>query len=270
MSLEDLVQRALTEQARDMSAVPDVEALVARGIEARRRRRLAIVASMVATVVIGAVAVGQMPWDTAEPAPVSGIPSPPTSIEATATAGPGRGTGFFGGSAPEVPVTFTMPAGWYSDGAFVSKSDADPVFGLVFMDVGNIYADGCRWEPVDPPPGPTVDDLVSAYAKLTELRVTPARDVTVDGFDGKQIQVTIPDYNENVCKEGKFGIFLITSDLAGDAAPNLWAQAAKQQNTLWILDVDGTRLVILAGDPGNMSAQDRTDLDGIVGSLQIG
>ncbi len=53
-------------------------------------------------------------------------------------------------------------------------------------------------------------------------------------------------------------------------APTLWAQAPKQQNKLWILDVDGTRLVILAGYPPNMSAQDRTDLDGILSSIQIG
>jgi hypothetical protein len=164
-----------------------------------------------------------------------------------------------------------MPAGWemFDDWA-VSKSGADPVFGLVFMDVGNIYADGCQWELVDPPPGPTVDDLISAYAKVPELRATSARDVTVDGFEGKQIQITIPDYNENECKESKFGIFLIESDFGGTAAPNLWAQAPKQQNTLWILDVYGTRLVILAGDPGNMSARDQTDLEGILSSIQIG
>jgi hypothetical protein len=208
--------------------------------------------------------------DTSEPT-VSTPASHPTSNEATATVGPGRGTGAFVGSASEVPVTFTMPAGWEMfDNWAVSKSGADPVFGLVFMDVGNIYADGCQWMLVDPPPGPTVDDLVSAYAKLPELKATPARDVTVDGFEGKQIQITIPDYNENECKEGKFGIFLIGSNLAGDGAPSLWAQAPNQQNNLWILDVDGTRLVILAGDPGNMSAQDRTDLDGILSSIQIG
>jgi hypothetical protein len=207
--------------------------------------------------------------DTSEPT-VSTTASPPSSIEATATVGPGRGTGSFVGSAPKVPVTFTMPAGWEMfDEWAVLKSGADPVFGLVFMNVGNIYADGCQWVLVDPPPGPTVDDLVSAYAKLPGFG-GPARDVTVDGFEGKQIQYTVPDYNENECIEGKFGIFLIGRNLAGTAAPNLWAQAPKQQNKLWILDVDGTRQVILATYPPNISAQDRTDLDGIFRSIQIG
>jgi hypothetical protein len=207
--------------------------------------------------------------DTSEPT----LPTtaPPTPTEATATVGPGTGTGYFVGSAPEVPVTFTMPAGWESDGPFVSKSDAEPTRGLVFMNVSNLYADGCQWELVDPPPGPTVDDLASVYANLPELGATPARDVTVDGFEGKQIQITIPGYNENECKEGKFGIFQVEGiNPAGDAAPNLWSQAPKQQNKLWILDVDGTRLVILAGYPPNISAQDRTDLDGILSTIQIG
>ena len=166
--------------------------------------------------------------DNSEPT-VSTPASPPSSIEATATVGPGRGTGFFAGSAPEVPVTFTMPAGWEADGAFVSKSGADPVFGL---------------------------------------GATPARDVTVDGFEGKQIQITIPGYNENECKEGKFGI--LQGDHSSGNAPWLWAQAPKQQNKMQILDVDGTRLVILATSPPNISAHDRTELDGILSTIQIG
>ena len=136
------------------------------------------------------------------------------------------------------------------------------------MDVGNIYADGCQWVLVDPPPGPTVDDLVSAYAKLPELGATPARDVTVDGFEGKQIQITIPGYNENECKEGKFGI--LQGDHSSGNAPWLWAQAPKQQNKMQILDVDGTRLVILATSPPNISAHNRTELDGILSTIQIG
>src|SRR5918993_1455320 len=149
-----------------------------------RTRRIVcnVAVAVIATISIAACSAGASDNPTAAETggpTVSTTASPPSSIEATATVGPGRGTGSFAGSAPAGPG-----------------------------------------------------------------------------------QVTIPDYNENVCKEDKFGIFLIASDLGGDAAPNLWAQAAKQQNTLWILDVDGTRLVILAGDPGNMSAQDRTDLDG--------
>jgi hypothetical protein len=263
MSVEDLIERALAEQARGMSAEPDVAALVARGMQARRRRRLAILASVAATVLIAAVVAGPMLWNRTESAPAAGTPSP----EATATVGPGRGTGYFGGSFPEVPVMFTLPQGWEADGAFVNKSGAEPVFGLVFMDVANVYTDGCRWELVDPPPGPTVDDLVAAFAKVPGFRGAP-RDVTVNGYTGQQIEFRVPDYNKEECTNGQFGI--LKQDYSPGADPALWAQAPNQQNRLWILDVDGTRLVILAGDPGNMSAQDRTDLDRILTSIQIG
>ncbi len=122
--------------------------------------------------------------DTSEPTLSTTVP--PTTTEATATVGPGTGTGYFAGSAPEVPVTFTMPAGWESDGPFVSKSDADPVFGLVFMNVSNLYTDGCQWELVDPPPGPTVDDLASVYANLPELGATPRAMSPSTGSKGRR------------------------------------------------------------------------------------
>ena len=122
--------------------------------------------------------------DTTEPTLSTTVP--PTTTEGTGTVGPGTGTGYFAGSSPEVPVTFTMPAGWESDGPFVSKSDADPVFGLVFMNVSNLYADGCQWELVDPPPGPTVDDLASVYANLPELAATPRAMSPSTGSKGRR------------------------------------------------------------------------------------
>ena len=200
---------------------------------------------------------------------VSTTASSSTSPEATATVGPGRGTAVFTTQPDPVPVTVTMPAGWeLSESWYVTRSGADPDFGLVFIDVANIYADGCQWVLVDPPPGPTVDDLVSAYAKVPGAGA--AEDVTVDGFKGKQIQYTMPDYSDDECKEGQFAIFQEDGRSSGDA-PNLsTGNASKDQHKVLILDVDGTRLVLFAAYPRNISAQDRTDLDGIISSLEIG
>ena len=67
--------------------------------------------------------------------------------------------------------------------------------GLIFDGISNIYADGCQWVLLDPPVGPTVDDLVAAWANLPDFAATAAVDVTVDGYAGKQIEFTVPDYN---------------------------------------------------------------------------
>ena len=181
MSVEDLVQRALAGHARDVSAQPDVAALLARGARARRRRRLVIAASMAATVmiVISAVVVGPMLPRTAEPPPVVGTPTAPNPSGTTASAGPQSGNGFFAGSA-NVAVRFTIPPGWEMlDTLAVVKSGADPIFGVAFYDVANIYTDGCQWKPVDPPVGADVDDLVAAYQNLTEPKATTARPITI-------------------------------------------------------------------------------------------
>ena len=176
MSLEDLVERALTDKARDMSAAPDVEALVARGTQARRRRRLAIVASIVAMVLIGAVAVGPMLRDTAGPAPVSGMPSPPASIERDRDGRTADGAPVLRRLGPDVPVTFTMPVGWEASSAFVVKSGADPALRV---GVHRCRQHLRRWVPMGAAstrrPGPTVDDLVSAYAKLPGFGASAAR-----------------------------------------------------------------------------------------------
>ena len=267
MSLERLVERALAEQAQDMTAVPDVAALVARGTRARRRRR-AILISIVAAVVIGAVAVSPMLRTTAVPAPVSQPPSPTLSAEPTAMLGPGRGTSYFAGSQPRVDLTLTMPAGWAIEYAMVRKSGRNPEIAVAFMDVANIYTDGCQWRLVDPKPGPSVDDLVSAYAKVPGSE--PAEDVTLDGFTGKQIQVTVPDYIAKDCKKGGFGFLQQDNDPGAGDQPSWMATLPGGEYKVLILDVDGTRLVIFVDYPPNVSAQDRTDMDGIVSSIDIG
>lgn len=210
--------------------------------------------------------VGQIMATTAPP---TGDTSPPP--EATsATVSPTTETGSFAG-AEDVPVTFTMPIGWENLGWAVIKSDADPNLGVSFFDVANIYADPCQWVLVDPPVGPTVDDLTSALASSDVFEATAPTNVTIDGFRGKYIELTVPDYDEDECKQGRFGLW--KEDGPGgssDDGPNLWAQAPDQVTKAWILDVDGTRLVIGAGYHPNTSAQDRADIDEIVSSIEIG
>ena len=270
MSVEEMVERALADHARDVSAVPDVEALLVRGIRARRRRHAGVLASMMAVAAVIVAAIFSTPevWDNTTISPAGPVATP--ASEATATVGPGRGTGSFSGAVPERNLTFTLPAGWGTDNGWVFKDGAEPIIGLAFFDVLNIYADGCRWKLVDPQPGPTVDDLVAAYAALPGFK-GPARDVTtVDGFHGKQLEYTAPAYDGDKCTGGQFGLIQEDNTPNPDDAPSLWAQTPKQGNIVMILDVDGTRLVILAGHPPNISAQDRADLDAILDSIQIG
>jgi len=194
------------------------------------------------------------------PLPADGTATP---IGATPdTVGTGPATGYFAG-AEDIPITFTLPDGWKNNGWGVIKGD--PIVGLIFINVANIYSDSCPPVQVDPPVGPTVDDLASAWASLPAFDATEPSDVTVDGFDGKYIEFTVPDYNETECP---YGMFRLMREAGGDG--DYWAQGPNQHNTLRILDVAGTRLVIGTGNFPDTSQQDRTEIAEILDSIQIG
>ena len=49
----------------------------------------------------------------------------------------------------------------------------------------------------------------------------------------------------------------------------IWAQGPNQHNRVWILDVDGTRLVIMAWYLPDTSDEDRAALEEIVNSIEF-
>ena len=129
-------------------------------------------------------------------------------------------------------------------------------------------ANGCR---VDPPVGPTVDDLVAAWANVPDFAATAAVDVTVDGYAGKQIEFTVPDYNHERMQGRSVPDRTVRPLVApGDACSRLLGARPQPALQQWILDVDGTRLVITAVYFPNTSPQDRAALDEILASIQIG
>ncbi len=237
-----------------------------RGAALRRRRRGLLAGVPVA---VGALAValtlssGQTHDRTAAPA---AAPSGPPRV--AGQLGPGPATVGFAG-AERVRATVTLPSGWEASDVFVTKLGARPEFGLAFFDVAGIYADGCRWVLQDPPVGPTVDDLVAAYASRPGSGAA-VRDIDVDGYQGKQIEYTVPNYDPAACRDGRFGLFQEDGRPRPGGAPELWAQTPGQRGELSILDVDGTRLVINAGYPPDVSTQDLRDLHAILDSVQIG
>ena len=142
-----------------------------------------------------------------------------------------------------VQIAFDVPDGWF---AWISNADAAGMivdtgtgqgsgYGVTFWIVDNVYSDPC--DPatqLDPPLGPSVDDLVAALSNLPGYRATDPVEVTISGFSGVQFELTAPDY--------------------GDECPthHTWTARASEPrgmlpgetNVLRILDVDGVRLVI--------------------------
>ena len=125
---------------------------------------------------------------------------------------------------------------------------------------------------LDPPVGPTVDDLVAAWANLPDFAATAAVDVTVDGYAGKQFEFTVPDGVGCKAKVGIGQVYALWdyTGMSNEDAPGYFAWSLNLHFQIWVLDVDGTRLVIGATTLPNTSPQNRAALDEVLASIQIG
>jgi hypothetical protein len=165
-----------------------------------------------------------------------------------------------------VSVTFDIPPGWFScsegpaeQGVCHRVAEGTPGVGVAFVIVDNVVADPCTTsdEMVDPPVGPSVEDLVTALVNLEGFEITPVMDITVGGFSGKQFSMTAP----------------------GGAACELktWASERRtntvgpgEVNLLRIIDVDGVRVVISGSYfPDAASEAAITDLEQVMASVHF-
>ena len=157
-----------------------------------------------------------------------------------------------------VRVLYTIPAdGWSSwIGTFKPEQGPDGRgrhVAISIMNVTNLLVDACDpHSETDPPVGPTVDDLATALAELPPFLVTKApRDVTFHGFRGKYLELTVPDLPVLIRGEDVFWPECGGYELKSWIAPSLsfayyGYHTAGQIEAFWILDVDGSRLVIEA------------------------
>ncbi|HYN31806.1 MAG TPA: hypothetical protein VES40_04215, partial [Ilumatobacteraceae bacterium] len=159
-----------------------------------------------------------------------------------------------GDASTPLTVAYDVPAGWSAWPGAVKFYDPDPtavLAGHVMLSittVTNVVTDGCSdHSPADPAVGPTVDDLATALAELAPFEVSsPPTDVTVFGYQGKYVQLTVPDTpvageSFTDCVGGKIRSWIDRHNPAAFFGYN--AEPGRTEE-FWILDVDGTRLVI--------------------------
>ena len=126
--------------------------------------------------------------------------------------------------------------------------------------VTNLVRHGCRdhsW--ADPPVGPSVDDLAAALADLAPFRVTsPPKDVTIYGYSGKHLELTVPDLpvegsgddrRFTGCEDGNLKSWVAAIDTRTGGRVLRLQRRPGCTEEFWILDVEGTRLMIEANGP---------------------
>ena len=234
--------------------------------------------------------------DTVTPTPTTAAPA----LDALEVRdGPGR---YFvdpdGDDATPLRVTFQVATdnlwSWFGWIKFL-PGETDGFTGLSITTVTNLVSDGCRdHTALDPAVGPTVDDLAIALTQLAPFEVTsPPTDVTLFGYQGKHLELTVPalqvtdsgfaspsmnDAKFTDCFNGEIhswispindrsGALLARSNSTGGSF-NAY-QTPGQTEEFWILDVEGTRLVLVSFDTPNAPADDIAERDAIFDTIRI-
>lgn len=166
-----------------------------------------------------------------------------------------------------VEVLITVPEGWTGGGNWLLLGPRGPEspdgMNIRFGSVENLYAnplalgDGS----LDPPVGPTVDDLVDAMMSHPDWPTTGPTDVTIDGYAGKVVRLTLPT---DLDLPG--GRFLLFRD---GASGERWAWEPGQIVDFYIIDVDGERLVLELFSYPDTPAADLAERDAVVESMQL-
>jgi hypothetical protein len=163
-------------------------------------------------------------------------------------------------------MTFAIlaPASWEAWEGFgvwpVGQGNAPPDGAYVGLyPGGNLYSAPCLTDEeagADVPVGPTVDDLVTALVDHPSLDVTAPVDVTLAGYSGTYLDLTVPD-DISEC------VRYMPMD------HHIYAQGPGQRWHMWILDVDGVRVLVEGNDYPDTPAETLAEEQAIIESLVI-
>jgi hypothetical protein len=136
----------------------------------------------------------------------------------------------------EVPDGYGSPGGWTVD----RGADGDPEnYGAVdFWSVGTVLDDPCH-PSTGNDPGTTVRDLADALVQQPGKQTTRPTPVTLDGHHGLYLEVTGPGRKQlDACQDATYTLWRSDDDFPNrsNIPGTVWR--------LWILDVDGTRIVV--------------------------
>ena len=237
--------------------------------------RLASAIAVLALVLAGLTLVFGPGLGPPHPSPSPSNPTPSTSPGPTGAGTltyswpqalqPGRySTGFIWDLDYE--VRFTVPAGWESHDIEIIKGAASVSFQIV----KNTYTDPCGTTETAPAIGATVDDLVEALDLDSALDATTPAAVQLAGAQGKSFRYQAATGVTCVGEDSR--IWSLPADLTlpiPPQGPPTWPLRAGT-HSVWVLDVNGTRLVIDATAGPGTGPTLTPEVQGVIDSIQFG
>ncbi len=170
-------------------------------------------------------------------------------------------------------IQLTVPAGWSTDetGAYLFMTKGAGPWGpgdpglpdLWIHDVKSVVPEICSSNPAMAAVGPTVDDLVAALADQAGwVEKSRPADVTLGGFQAWKIVGRLP----GGCPEPAEGVTVWAN---ADGTAYVPLEGSEGLTTIYVVDVNGKRLVITAGGYRSATADDIAERDAILATMRI-
>lgn len=178
-------------------------------------------------------------------------------------------------------VLITVPGGWSGFRGFgVDSLSGSRSHFVGFWNVVDVYTNSCQWIGPKVQTGSTVDELAAVLAARPLRHATVPVSVSLGGYAGKYLEWSVPkDIAFSSCdkdpSDGQFyfdswtGNALWNAPYDSSGTTDRYQQSPGQVDRLWILDVEGRRLVIDASYLPGATAQDRADLQQVVDSIRF-
>jgi hypothetical protein len=239
--------------------LPEMNTMMKYGLGAAAAVLVAVIAGVAALGGLGNVGA---PSSTLVPS----SPQPTATLLPKLSAGVREAGTYRASSFIPIEVLVTVPEGWSGGGDWLLFGPKGPEgpdgMNIRFGSVSNVFAnpfdsgDGF----VDPPVGPSVDDLVEAMTSHPDWTVSAPTTTTLDGYAGKVVRMTLPP------DDMPTGRFMLFQD---GALGDRWAFEPGQIIDFYIIDVDGERLVLELFSYPDTPAADLDQRAEILESMQL-
>ena len=208
---------------------------------------------------------GPTPSPTASPRPF------PTDTSGGIPVEPGRYALVLPAPAPgeaAVRVVFTMPAGWEKNLTPTTLWHAEDHRRIGFFTVDNLYNDPCQPSAgvMEPPLGPTVDDLVGRLQASAGLTSSTPSSVTLGGGTGVDFTLTAKGDTTACADELQI---LWTAPQGAPVTDGGAALSGNESGRILVLDAGGARVAITRAYDASHSEADLAEMQAIVDSVRI-
>lgn len=246
-------------------------------------RRSILVVAMAVALLASACAASTPPPTPAPTATAAPTPSPMPSPSPSEIPSPSRtamplptsdgvalnvGTYYVAdsGATNAQSLTFTLPAGW-TTADLVAKNSGTP--GEVLFTtwvVTHVFTDVCHWGTLVNA-GTTTDDLISALSAQHGRTASAPSDATISGYPAKRIELTVAaDLDVSTCTDGNLRYW---PGPGPDLSSGLCCNPPGNIDDVYVVDIAGRRLVVVARHYPGSSEADKAELQSVVDSIQI-